>query len=59
MANLVPITWFVEFVKEAAKRKDGYIMCSMGEDPSKWKKTSWYFEQYLKAPYTKKHYEKA
>lgn len=42
----MPINTFVEGLKAALKRKDGYIMGARGQDPSKWSTTSWWFTQY-------------
>lgn len=42
----MPINTFVEGLKAAQKRHDGYIMGSKGQDPSKWSVTSWWFTQY-------------
>lgn len=55
----VPIDWFVEKLKERCKAKDGYIMGAIGQNPQKWKATSYYFNQYTKSPYTAKQHNKA
>ncbi len=56
MANIVmPVEKFVEELKAACERKDGYIMGSKGQNPKKWAKDSWWFTQYTNA----KQHEKA
>lgn len=42
----MPISQFVEELEKALNRKDGYIMGSRGQNPKKWKTTSWWFTQY-------------
>lgn len=49
---------FAKFLMERAEAKDGYILCSVGQDPRKL--SSWYYEQYSgkqleKALYWKTH----
>ena len=46
MIKKMPIDEFVGGLQSALKRKDGYIMGSRGQDPSKWSKDSWWFTQY-------------
>ena len=52
----MPIGLFVRQIGEACDRKDGYIMGATGQNPRKWKKDSWWFNQYRKHP---KQYDKA
>ncbi|MBR1559774.1 MAG: peptidoglycan-binding protein [Clostridia bacterium] len=52
----MPIGLFVKGIGEAYARGDGYIMGATGQDPKKWKKDSWWFEQYKK---NERQYEKA
>lgn len=53
---------FAEWLKERARRKDGYIMCAIGENPRKL--NEWYFggqykgEQLKKANYWRQHAER-
>lgn len=54
---------FAEFLEERAAKKDGYIMCSIGQDPKTLR--DWYFNQYkndakayAKALYWKEHAER-
>ena len=42
----MPISQFVKELEKALNRKDGYIMGSKGQNPKKWKTTSWWFTQY-------------
>lgn len=42
----MPIGEFVNGLKAAYNRHDGYIMGSKGQDPKKWAKNSWWFTQY-------------
>lgn len=42
----MPISKFVEELKKARDRKDGYIMGAKGQNPKKWAKNSWWYEQY-------------
>ena len=63
MAKRMPIADFVKRLEEAAARKDGYIMGATGQDPRKWKVTSWWFTQYTgkkkeKALYWREHAER-
>lgn len=44
--KLTPIDYFVKGIEAALDRKDGYIMCATGQNPRKWKETSWWFSQY-------------
>jgi len=57
MAERMPIGLFVSELKAALDRKDGYIMCALGQNPKKL--NSWYFDQYKESPYTKKQYQQA
>ena len=61
----MPISLFVEQLKAAQKRKDGYIMASRGQNPKQWAKNSWWFTQYNgnakqkeKALYWREHAER-
>ena len=57
MANVrMPISSFVQQIGEAWERGDGYIMGATGQNPRRWKKDSWWFNQYKK---NKKQYDKA
>ena len=56
----MPISVFVAALEAAAARGDGYIMGATGQDPRKWKTTSWWFTQYTgkkkeKALYWREH----
>lgn len=56
----MPIGTFVEGLRAALKRKDGYIMGATGQDPKKWSVTSWWYTQYSgkqkeKALYWREH----
>ena len=56
----MPISQFVEELKAAQQRKDGYIMGAKGQDPKKWAVTSWWYTQYTgqqkeKALYWREH----
>lgn len=42
----MPSSLFVEKLKAAYERHDGYIMGSKGQNPKKWSKSSWWFAQY-------------
>lgn len=42
----MPIGKFVAELEAALNRKDGYIMGAKGQNPKKWKETSWWFTQY-------------
>ena len=42
----MPIGLFVQQIGEALARGDGYIMGATGQNPRRWKKDSWWFEQY-------------
>ena len=60
MANKMPIGKFVEELKKAYQRKDGYIMGSTGQNPKKWSTSSSWFTQYsgkqkTKALYWREH----
>ena len=52
----MPIERFVGQLGDAYARGDGYIMGATGQNPRRWKKDSWWFEQYEK---NKKQYDKA
>lgn len=52
MANKVPISWFVNFVKQQITEKAGYIMGSYGQNPKKWPVNSWWYTQYDGNGYT-------
>ena len=39
----MPINQFVEELKKAEARKDGYIMCATGQNPRKWEADSWWY----------------
>ena len=56
MAKKMPIDLFVRQIGEAYERGDGYIMGATGQNPRRWKKDSWWFNQYKNNP---KQYEKA
>lgn len=56
MAKKMPIGLFVQQLGEALERRDGYIMGATGQNPKKWKKDSWWFNQYKK---NEKQYQKA
>lgn len=43
---LVPAKDLVLDLNAAYNRKDGYIMGATGQNPRKWKETSWWFNQY-------------
>lgn len=64
MAKLIPIATFVEGLKAAQARHDGYIMGATGENPRKWAVNSWWFSQYknanqhAKALYWREHAER-
>ena len=56
----MPISNFVSELAAALQRKDGYIMGAVGQDPKRWKTTSWWFTQYSgsqkeKALYWREH----
>lgn len=54
----MPVSKFVEELRAARDRKDGYIMGTKGQNPKKLNK--WYFEQYAdRSEYTAKQEEKA
>lgn len=55
MANIMPISLFVQELYDAYHRKDGYLMGATGQDPRKWSVNSWWFTQYTNA----KQHEKA
>ena len=42
----MPIGTFVEGLRAALNRKDGYIMGATGQDPKKWAINSWWYTQY-------------
>lgn len=44
--KLVDSKLFVQGLIDAYNRKDGYIMGATGQNPRKWKETSWWFNQY-------------
>ena len=46
MAVKIPVSKFVEFLINRQLAKDGYIMGATGQNPKKWKETSWWFTQY-------------
>ena len=52
----MPIGKFVSELKAALNRKDGYIMCALGQDPKKL--SDWYFDQYSGAQREKALYWK-
>ena len=52
----MPIGKFVEGFRAARDRHDGYIMGSKGQNPKKWKTTSWWFTQYSGKQKTKALY---
>lgn len=55
--NKMPASLFVDGLKAAYERKDGYIMGSRGQNPKKWSKDSWWFSQYTtSAEHTKALY---
>lgn len=56
MANKMPIGKFMEECRAAVSREDGYIMGSKGQNPKKWKATSWWFTQYSGSRKTKALY---
>ena len=63
MTKLMPIDLFVKRLRERAEKKDGYIMCATGQNPKKWGKDSWWFNQYSgkkkeKALYWREHAER-
>lgn len=63
MSKKMPIGTFVEELRKAVNRKDGYIMGSTGQNPKKWKTTSWWYTQYsgsqkTKALYWREHAER-
>lgn len=46
MSKKMPIGSFVNELRNAWRRSDGYIMGSTGQNPKKWSKSSWWFTQY-------------
>lgn len=56
MSVKMPIEQFVNELKLAYNRKDGYIMGSKGQDPKKWSVNSWWFTQYSGSQKTKALY---
>lgn len=46
MANIIPISVFLQELRAARDRKDGYIMGATGQDPKKWSESSWWYTQY-------------
>lgn len=50
----IPTALFVEELREAVARKDGYIMGATGQNPKKWSVNSWWFTQYTTAAQRKK-----
>lgn len=50
----MPAALFVEELRAAAARKDGYIMGATGQDPRKWSVNSWWYTQYTSASQRKK-----
>ena len=59
MSVNVPVSKFVEFLINRQIAKDGYIMGATGQNPKKWKETSWWFTQYDDEEYTSAQKEKA
>lgn len=52
----MPINQFMNEVRAAYSRKDGYIMGATGQDPKKWSTGSWWFTQYSGSQKTKALY---
>ena len=50
----MPTALFVEELRAAVARKDGYIMGATGQNPKKWSVNSWWFTQYTTAAQRKK-----
>lgn len=48
----MPIQLFLDELKAAWLRKDGYIMGATGQDPKQWSVNSWWFTQYDDDDYT-------
>lgn len=55
-AKRMPIGKFMDEVRAALNRKDGYIMGSKGQNPKKWATNSWWYTQYSGAQRTKALY---
>lgn len=59
MATKLAIGTFVQELRNAVDRKDGYIMGATGQDPKKWSTTSWWYTQYSGSQKTKALYWRA
>ena len=57
MAERLKIGLFLEGLRAAWRRGDGYIMGATGQDPKKWAVSSWWFTQYTNAAQRRKALE--